>query len=146
MLRRIDLVPWWTFGIARHFLKREARGACDRRAARHRAAALLFEGRRVLVRSWIEALPLHIARPEPAISDISARRSSALRACTGEGLTHNDLAKEQNWLRTPDGHALLTDFQLATRFSRAACRCSGSRPTRTCATAQAQAPLCARTA
>ena len=25
VLRRIDLVPWWTFGIARHFLHREAR-------------------------------------------------------------------------------------------------------------------------
>ena len=30
----------------------------------------------------------------------------------------NDLAKEQNWLRGTDGRAYLTDFQLATRYSR----------------------------
>jgi serine/threonine protein kinase len=34
------------------------------------------------------------------------------------GICHNDLAKEQNWLRGRDGHAYLTDFQLAARFSR----------------------------
>src|SRR4029077_15760759 len=29
------------------------------------------------------------------------------------GLCHNDLAKEQNWLRGADGRAYLTDFQLS---------------------------------
>jgi AMP-binding enzyme len=79
VLRRIDLVPWWTFGIARHFLHREARAlAIAGKLAV--APALIYEGRRTLVRSWIEALPLHIARP--------------------------------------DGRCMLTDFQLATHFSR----------------------------
>ena len=31
------------------------------------------------------------------------------------GFTHNDLAKEQNWLRGADGRAYLTDFQLSAR-------------------------------
>ena len=31
---------------------------------------------------------------------------------------HNDLAKEQNWLRGRDGRAYLIDFQLASRFRR----------------------------
>jgi hypothetical protein len=116
VLRRIDLVPWWTFGIARHFLHREARslaiaGELDI------APKLIFEGRRTLVRSWIEALPLHIAKPA---GDLGYFRSAkkALRALHRQKVTHNDLAKEQNWLRTPDGRCMLTDFQLATRFSR----------------------------
>ena len=33
-------------------------------------------------------------------------------------ISHNDLAKEQNWLRSPDGHAYLLDFQLASTFRR----------------------------
>ena len=31
VMRRIDLVPWWSAGIAKHFLKREARGLARRR-------------------------------------------------------------------------------------------------------------------
>jgi len=116
VLRRIDLVPWWTFGIARHFLHREAR-ALSVAGALDIAPALIYEGRRTLVRSWIEALPLHIARP---IGDLNYFRSAkkALRALHRHKVTHNDLAKEQNWLRTPDGRCMLTDFQLATRFAR----------------------------
>jgi acyl-CoA synthetase (AMP-forming)/AMP-acid ligase II len=41
-----------------------------------------------------------------------------LRRLHQERITHNDLAKEQNWLRAPDGRAALTDFQLASRFRR----------------------------
>lgn len=116
VLRRIDLVPWWTFGIARHFLHREAR-ALAIAGTLDIAPALILEGRRTLVRSWIEALPLHIARPT---GDLAYFRSAkkALRALHRHNVTHNDLAKEQNWLRTPDGRCMLTDFQLATRFSR----------------------------
>jgi hypothetical protein len=116
VLRRIDLVPWWTFGIARHFLHREARSLAIA-GALGIAPRLLYEGRRGLVRSWIDALPLQIAKPH---GDIAYFRSAkrALQALHRAHITHNDLAKEQNWLRTPDGRAALTDFQLATRFSR----------------------------
>jgi hypothetical protein len=70
-----------------------------------------------LVRGWIDGLPLQLARPEGDANFFrSARR--VLRAIHSEGLTHNDLAKEQNWLRTPTGYASLTDFQLATHFRR----------------------------
>jgi serine/threonine protein kinase len=70
-----------------------------------------------LVPWWIEALPLHIAKPA---GDLGYFRSAkkALRGLHRRNVTHNDLAKEQNWLRTPDGRCMLTDFQLATRFSR----------------------------
>ena len=115
VMRRIDLVPWWSYGIARHFLKREARALAI--AGRLKIAPeLLFQGKRVLFRGWIEALPLHIARPE---GDLAYFRSAkrALRALHRKNVTHNDLAKEQNWLRTPQGEAMLTDFQLATCFT-----------------------------
>ncbi|HWV54835.1 AMP-binding enzyme [Pseudorhodoplanes sp.] len=116
VLRRIDLVPWWSYGIARHFLKREARGLAIA-GSLGIAPPLLYLGKQALVRGWIDGLPVHIARPEGDLNFFrSARR--ALRAIHREGLTHNDLAKEQNWLRTPTGYASLTDFQLATHFSR----------------------------
>ncbi len=116
VMRRIDLVPWWSFFIAKHFLGREARALAI--AGRLRIAPeLLYLGERVLFRSWIEALPLHIAKPEGDLAYFqSAKR--ALRALHRQNVTHNDLAKEQNWLRTPDGRCMVTDFQLATCFRR----------------------------
>ena len=42
----------------------------------------------------------------------------ALRRLHRAGICHNDLAKEQNWLRGSDGRAYLTDFQLAVCFKR----------------------------
>jgi hypothetical protein len=116
VLRRIDLVPWWSYGIARHFLKREARGLAIA-GALGIAPPLLFLGKTVLVRGWIDGLPLHIAKPEGDLNFFRSARK-ALRLIHREGLTHNDLAKEQNWLRTPAGAAALTDFQLATHFGR----------------------------
>jgi predicted Ser/Thr protein kinase len=115
VMRRIDLVPWWSYGLARHFLRREARALAI--AGRLKIAPeLLHQGRRVLFRGWIEALPLHIAKPEGDLDYfVSAKR--ALRALHRRNVTHNDLAKEQNWLRTPDGRCMLTDFQLATCFT-----------------------------
>lgn len=114
VVRRIDQVPWWTWVIARHFLGREAR-ALEAVGPLGIAPLLLFKGRRVLVRRWIDGVPLHIARP---VGDEHYFRTA--RAVLGKlhdaGLSHNDLAKEQNWLRGADGRAYLTDFQLALRF------------------------------
>jgi hypothetical protein len=116
VMRRIDLVPWWSALIARHFLKREARGLAIAGGIGV-APSLLYLGNQALVRGWVEGLPLQLAKPEGDGQYFrSARR--ALRSIHRECLTHNDLAKEQNWLRTPTGYASLTDFQLATRFSK----------------------------
>jgi len=116
VLRRIDTSPWWAVPLARHFLYREARALAAAGILKV-APALLFAGRHVLVRRFIDGVPLHIARP---IGDHlffrSARR--ALRKLHRAGICHNDLAKEQNWLRAPDGRAYLTDFQLSIRFLR----------------------------
>jgi hypothetical protein len=114
VVRRIDDVPWWSRPFARHFLRREAR-ALAAVGTFGIAPRLLFAGRRVLVRGFIDGVPLHIARP---VGDRAYFRSAraALRKLHAAGFCHNDLAKEQNWLRGADGRAYLTDFQLSTQF------------------------------
>ena len=115
VVRRIDDVPWWSRLFARLFLAREAR-ALTLIGPLRIAPQLLFSGDWVLVRSYIEGVPLHIARP---IGDRAYFRSArrALHAVHRTGLCHNDLAKEQNWLRGADGRAYLTDFQLSAKLS-----------------------------
>ena len=70
-----------------------------------------------MVRGFIDGVALHVARPAGDRGYfISAK--TALRRLHRAGVTHNDLAKEQNWLRGTDGKAYLTDFQLAFVFRR----------------------------
>jgi hypothetical protein len=58
---------------------------------------------------------LHLAKPH---GDVAYFRSAkaALRRLHRAGICHNDLAKEQNWLRGTDGRCYVTDFQLAACF------------------------------
>ncbi|HEX3503603.1 MAG TPA: serine/threonine protein kinase [Xanthobacteraceae bacterium] len=121
VLRRLDEVPWWSRPLAYELFRRE-RKALARAKPLGVAPPLLFAGRRALVRGWIDAVPLHIAKPH---GDAGYFRSAkaALRALHRAGIAHNDLAKEQNWLYAQDkskghGRAYLTDFQLAACFRR----------------------------
>jgi hypothetical protein len=116
VLRRIEDVPWWSLGLARHLFARERR-ALALAGKLGVAPPLLFSGRRALVRGWIEGLPLHLAKPHGDV-DYFRSAKAALRRLHRAGICHNDLAKEQNWLRGRDGCAYLTDFQLAARFRR----------------------------
>jgi hypothetical protein len=77
---------------------------------------LIATDRHGLMRSWTEGVPLHLARPARAEWYHDAER--LLREFRRAGITHNDLAKPQNWLMTPDGHAAVIDFQLASRHRR----------------------------
>ncbi len=115
VLRRIDGVPWWIRGLTRELFRREHR-ALAIAGLLGIAPPLLFTGRRMLVRGWIDGVPLHIAKPH---GDIGFFRSAkaALRTLHRAGISHNDLAKEQNWLYA-NGRAYLIDFQLAARFQR----------------------------
>ena len=116
VLRRIDEVPWWSFGLARHLFARERR-ALAIAGELGIAPPLLFVGRNALIRGWIDGLPLHIAKPQGERAFFRSAKAS-LRKLHRAGICHNDLAKEQNWLRGRDGRAYLTDFQLAARFPR----------------------------
>lgn len=110
VLRRFDHVPWWVRPIAYHFGRREVRAL-----ARLRGIAgprLLAEGDGFLVRTWIDGLPMHIARPESDRAYFRAAKRMMF-AMHRAGVVHNDLAKEQNWLRDANGRPQLTDFQLA---------------------------------
>ncbi|MCC6779241.1 MAG: serine/threonine protein kinase [Hyphomicrobiales bacterium] len=116
VLRRIDEVPWWTFLVARHLFARERRALARTQDLGVGPTLLLATGR-ALVRGWIDGLPLHLAKPH---GDVALFRSAkaVLRKLHRAGICHNDLAKEQNWLRGSDGCAYVTDFQLAMCFSR----------------------------
>jgi hypothetical protein len=119
VLRRLDEVPWWSRPLAYELFRRERR-ALDIARPLGVAPTLLFSGRRVLVRGWIDGVPLHIAKPHRDAAYFRSAKT-ALRALHRAGVAHNDLAKEQNWLYAPDGdhgRAFLTDFQLAACFRR----------------------------
>jgi len=115
VLRRLDEVPWWSRPLAYALFRRERRALGIARPLGV-APPLLFDGRRFLVRGWIDGVPLHIAKP---YGDMAYFRSAkkALRALHRAGIAHNDLAKEQNWLYA-NSRAFLTDFQLAACFRR----------------------------
>ncbi|MHC5212282.1 MAG: serine/threonine protein kinase [Planctomycetota bacterium] len=102
--------------FARWMLGREARAlravaALPTGRARDGVPALLHAGRNVLVRTWIDGCTLNEGRPrDPAWFRDARRLLSALHRA---GITHNDTAKEANWLVRPDGSPALVDFQLA---------------------------------
>ncbi len=115
VLRRLDEVPWWSFAPARHLFARE-RTALARAKGLRVGPELLWGGRRALVRSFIDGVALHLAKPRGDAAYFRSAKAT-LRRLHRAGICHNDLAKEQNWLRGRDGEAYLTDFQLAVCFS-----------------------------
>jgi hypothetical protein len=115
VLRCLDAVPWWNRALA-HLLFRRERRALAIAGPLGVSPPLLFAGRRFLVRGWIDGVPLHIAKPHDDVGYFHSAKS-ALRKLHRAGITHNDLAKEQNWLYA-DGRAYITDFQLASCFRR----------------------------
>jgi hypothetical protein len=114
VLRRLDQVPWWSYIPAHHLFARE-RYALTLARDLHVGPELLWAGRQALVRGFINGVALHLAKP---FGDAAYFRSAkdALRKLHRAGICHNDLAKEQNWLRGSDGCAYVTDFQLAHCF------------------------------
>jgi hypothetical protein len=115
VLRRLDQVPLWSYPLARHLFARERRALALARDL-NVGPKLLWAGRQALVRGFIDGVALHLAKPH---GDLAYFRSAklALRKLHRAGICHNDLAKEQNWLRGIDGRAYLTDFQLAACFT-----------------------------
>ena len=113
VLRRLDQVPLVVLPLARHLFARERRALAWRATSMSARAAV---GRApCLVRGFIDGVALHLAKPH---GDLAYFRSAkrALRRLHRAGICHNDLAKEQNWLRGSDGRAYVTDFQLAACF------------------------------
>lgn len=114
-LRRLDAVPRWTRWLAWALARREIAGL--RAVSGIEGTPDLLRVDRVgLLRTWSDGTPLHLARPGGADWYRDARR--LLREMRRRGVAHNDLAKPQNWLMTPEGRAAVIDFQLASRHPR----------------------------
>jgi hypothetical protein len=116
VLRRLDQIPWWTQPLARHLFQRERR-ALAVAGPMGVGPPLLFADDQALVRGFIDGVALHVARPTGDRGYFVSAKAT-LRRLHRAGVTHNDLAKEQNWLRGTDGKAYVTDFQLAFVFRR----------------------------
>jgi hypothetical protein len=105
----------WARWLARRLLAREARALviCAGIAG---IPDILHLDRQSLQRSWIAGDPMQASRPaDPAYFRAAAR---ILRQIHRRGLTHNDLAKEANWLVTDNGQPGIVDFQLAAHSAR----------------------------
>jgi predicted Ser/Thr protein kinase len=116
VLRRLDQVPWWSYLLARHLFTRERRALALARDL-DVGPELLWAGRQALVRGFINGVALQQAKPTGDVAYFCSAKQ-ALRRLHRAGICHNDLAKEQNWLRGVDGRAYLTDFQLAACFKK----------------------------
>ncbi len=118
VVREADYARPWARALARHLMRRE-----------HRALSRLALGAGIegiprvldlqatkLTRSWIGGAPMQIAKPR----DLAYFRDASrlLRRLHAAGVIHNDLAKETNWLVTPEGRPALVDFQLAMTLDR----------------------------
>ncbi|MBF9029597.1 serine/threonine protein kinase [Rhodobacterales bacterium HKCCE3408] len=110
VLRKLSGLPWYSRWFAWVLARREIRGL---RAVQgiEGAPELLRVDRDGLLRDWTAGTPLNLARPSDPAWFRDARR--LLRDMHRRGVTHNDLAKPQNWLMRPDGGAAVIDFQLA---------------------------------
>jgi len=108
----------WARRLALHLMRRE-----------HRALSRLALGRGtpgvpqvvslepgLLTRRWIEGAPMQLAKPADAAYFRAAAR--LVRRLHAANVIHNDLAKETNWLVTPDGRPALVDFQLAMTLTK----------------------------
>ncbi len=114
--RDIRSAPFWTRGIARWLMSREAR-ALAAISDLERVPELLHNDRDTLERSFLDGQPMQLARPENAVAYFrDAKR--LLRSLHRAGVVHNDLAKEPNLLVMPDGRAAFIDFQLAFCFRK----------------------------
>jgi hypothetical protein len=113
--RRYDDVKWWVKPLARSFARREARALRRAEGSGHTVPVYAIE-EGYLVRGFVDGVPLQLARPHGDVEWFrDARRG--LREVHRRHIAHNDLAKQQNWLRAADGSAVLMDFQLAVCFS-----------------------------
>jgi RIO-like serine/threonine protein kinase len=110
--RDTTAAAWWVRWLARLLAAREARAlaALERLPGLPRIEA--WDGQR-LRRSWIAGEPMHRSPPGSHLYFRDALR--LVRRMHAAGVLHNDLAKEPNWLVTPEGSAALVDFQLAAR-------------------------------
>lgn len=115
VLRKLDGVPFWAKPIAGFLARKEIRSLRVVTGIKGTPDLIRVDDEGIL-RSWSEGMPLNLATPTDPAFYKDAKR--ILRDMRRRNVTHNDLAKPQNWLQTPDGHASVIDFQLASVHRR----------------------------
>jgi RIO-like serine/threonine protein kinase len=118
VIREADGARPWARALALHLMRREHR-ALSRLALGdgiEGVPRILDLGSAQLTRTWIDGAPMQIAKPRDPEYFRAALR--LLRRLHAANVIHNDLAKETNWLVTPDGRPALVDFQLAMTLDR----------------------------
>jgi RIO-like serine/threonine protein kinase len=118
VVRDADQARPWARALALHLMRREHR-ALSRLALGNGIEGIprvIDLGAGKLTRSWIEGTPMQIAQPR----DLEYFRAASrlLRRLHAANVIHNDLAKETNWLVSPDGRPALVDFQLAMTLDK----------------------------
>jgi len=111
VLRKLDGVPWWAKPIAAFLARKEIRALKVVTGIQGTPDLIRVDDTGIL-RSWSDGMPLNLAKPTDAAFYTDAKR--ILRDMRARGVTHNDLAKPQNWLQGPQGTAEVIDFQLAS--------------------------------
>ncbi len=115
VLRKLDTVPFYARPLAWALARKEIRGLHAVEGIEG-CPALVRVDSTGLLRSWTQGTPLQLAKPADPAWYRDAKR--LLREMRRAGVTHNDIAKPQNWLMTPDGRAAVIDFQLASVHRR----------------------------
>lgn len=103
---------WWLRRLAAMLARREHLALLALRTVPGVPRLVAWDGER-LQRTWLEGQPMQHAKPRTAAYYREALH--VLRRLHAAGVVHNDLAKEPNWLVTPEGRPALVDFQLAMR-------------------------------
>lgn len=111
--RDLRAVPAWLRLPAWRLARREAR-ALEAVAGLPGVPRLLRWDGRCLDRSYMEGEPMYLCPPRGDAAWFRAAHR-LLRQLHRQGVAHNDLAKEANWLVQADGRPGLIDFQLAVR-------------------------------
>lgn len=115
VLRKLGGVPWWAKPVANFLARKEVKSLRVVTGIIGTPDLIRVDDEGIL-RSWSIGIPLNLAKPDTAEFYKDARR--ILRDMRRRNVTHNDLAKPQNWLMTPDGLASVIDFQLASVHRR----------------------------
>lgn len=115
VLRKLDGVPFWAKPIAGFLARKEIKSLRVVTGITGTPDLIRVDDEGIL-RSWSNGIPLNLAKPDSAAFYKDAKR--ILRDLRRRNVTHNDLAKPQNWLMAPDGTAAVIDFQLASVHRR----------------------------
>ena len=111
--RDLSLVRSWLRPLAGWLLRREAKALQHLNTTPH-CPRLIHWTSSFLDRSYLRGAPLYCQRPFHQVAYFYAAHR-LLRTLHRQGVVHNDLAKEANWLVLESGGPALIDFQLALR-------------------------------